>query len=157
MINNLAVDSGIKRLIGKPRKLPAIKADGTKFTILLSLGEAYSGGIRKFIATMRAEDNNKHSKESLKSHFEQSIDKALTVATADIKTALGNEMQNLLSEIESLKSKNKVLKNKMKQLEQKERKDDKSSNQMSIDLSNVVINERLAEVGGSGAGTKPHL
>jgi hypothetical protein len=152
-------ESGEKRLIGKPRKLPAVRSDGTKITILLSLGEAFTGGIRKFFATMRLEDDSKHDEQSLKNHFENTVDKALIAATSDIKAALGTEMQNLLAEMEKLKSKNKVLKSKNKDMESGLQKvaEDAASPRKTINLNTIQIHDRFANVGGSGAGNTRHL
>lgn len=37
------------RLLGKPRRLPIMKADGTEIMVILSLGEVTVDGSRRFV------------------------------------------------------------------------------------------------------------
>jgi len=138
------LESGTKNLIGKPRKLTAVSSNGNHFSVLLSLGEVFSGGIRKYIATMRPEVNKFRSQESIKTLFDEIIDKSLKSAASDIKSALVNEIQSLYTELENVKTRNLRSDNLHEESQKKDLK-------IQINTSNIQINERLADMGGSGA------
>eukprot|EP01102_Stenamoeba_stenopodia_P022816 TRINITY_DN964_c0_g1_i2.p1 TRINITY_DN964_c0_g1~~TRINITY_DN964_c0_g1_i2.p1 ORF type:complete len:620 (-),score=149.75 TRINITY_DN964_c0_g1_i2:58-1917(-) len=149
-----------KRLIGKPRKMTALRKGGAPFLIELSLGVIPSAEGTKFAARLRYETNRASSGSSL--NFEEVLEKSVGIvmqkAGEELKSLLLTEIEELTVQLEQTKLANQKLKSKLRTAKKSLQENKKLSNgeegsklMVSLDLEKIQVNERLARVGGSGA------
>lgn len=146
-----------RRLIGKPRKMMALRKGGQEFCIELSLGLIPSAEGNKFAARIRNETNRTSGADSLDQNLEKSISAVLEKAQSELKAALLVDMEELTTQLEELKLANQKLKSKLRTAK-RERGRAKEGQLIvdndtfkRIDTTNIVVNERIARMGGSGA------
>jgi len=168
------LETNEKRLIGKPRKFQAVHKSGKRINIELSLGEMTHEGERKFLARFRSAGSPGDEGASggpdyvLRTSIEQSVDSVMESMTQEMKkTITSNVLDALNQEIEVAEAKNEKLREELRLL-RAERLGSQcdsqssltmvskpsatfSSNARLIELSRVVVHERLAPDGGSGA------
>lgn len=147
------ITTGEKKLLGKPRNVPVKNKNGDIFRAVLSLGEKKGeDGQRRFIATLRAETS--FSQEKIKETICSSLDLNLDTFGKTLKDAVIGQITDVFDTLEQLRVKNKQI---AAQLAIAERHNEKMSTNLetvrnlSLNLDNVQIQEKLAATGGSGA------
>eukprot|EP00026_Physarum_polycephalum_P004312 Phypoly_transcript_04330.p1 GENE.Phypoly_transcript_04330~~Phypoly_transcript_04330.p1 ORF type:complete len:683 (+),score=138.92 Phypoly_transcript_04330:105-2153(+) len=147
------INTGEKKLIGKPRNVPVVHKSGDIFRAILSLGEKKGeDGERRFIATLRQETS--FSQEKIKETIVSSLDLNLDSFGSTLKNAVMLQLGDVFDTLEQLRVKNKQL---AAQLAVAERHNEKFSSSMEntltlpLNLENITIHEKLAATGGSGA------
>lgn len=143
------VQTGEKRLIGKPRNLPLQHRNGETFRGILSLGEQIGAdGVRKFIGTMRSETSLSQAK--IQETIFSSVDISIDSLGKTIKDALVQQMAAVFETMEQLSAKNKQLQTQLA-IEKEAKPITRSEDLFQINLQNLVLHEKLAATGGSGA------
>lgn len=112
------LDTGVTKLIGKPRALIAKHKDGSDIPLVLSLGvetkTAQSGepeGQKTFIATLRPDKEKKNmpSKQELDALLRKTVDATLDQANVTIKEALSSELSNIMQRLEEYQASYKLM------------------------------------------------
>lgn len=143
------IQTGEKKLIGKPRNVPVRHKNGETFRAVLSLGEMFGEDkVRKFIGTMRSE--NSFSQAKLQETICSSVDLSIDSLGKTIKDALVTQLAGVFDTIEQMHLKNKQLATQLA-IEKESRPIAATEQSFPIRLDSLVIHERLAATGGSGA------
>jgi PAS domain S-box-containing protein len=161
------LDTGVAKLVGKPRAVIGQHADGSPLPVVLSLGvENGANGKKTFIATLRTDKEKKNvpSKVELDALMHKAVDNTLQEATIKIKEALSGELEQIMKRLEDYQASYKLLAAKGlkgKNMESASSIDDHDSEsehrhtskpgraEMTIDTSNIAVGHRLG-LGGSG-------
>eukprot|EP01091_Cochliopodium_minus_P014371 TRINITY_DN4871_c0_g1_i1.p1 TRINITY_DN4871_c0_g1~~TRINITY_DN4871_c0_g1_i1.p1 ORF type:complete len:612 (+),score=172.96 TRINITY_DN4871_c0_g1_i1:345-2180(+) len=144
-------------IVGKPRNVEALHANGTLFPILLSLGVDNSKPEEiRFIGTIRSDKSNSMNVESISNFISQEVDKIMDKASVTLKDTIENQLKDLINELEDYKSKcKKLITSESHRVINflSNNKDEKevaiTKFDINIDTSKVEIQEKLG-VGGSG-------
>lgn len=107
------LDTGIAKLVGKPRALMGQHADGTGISLILSLGvETNAQGKKTFIATLRRnteKSNNVPSKVELDAMMHKAVETTLQEASTKIKDALSGELEQIMKRLEEYQASYKLI------------------------------------------------
>jgi len=143
------IQSGEKKLLGKPRNVPVRHKNGDIFRAMLSLGEKEGeNGNRRFIATLRSEHS--FSQDQIKDTICSSVDASVDSLGKAIKDAVMTQMADVFDQLEQLKLQNKQLASNLAQ-SRRSPSLSRTQNSLSINLDNLIVQEKLATTGGSGA------
>eukprot|EP00026_Physarum_polycephalum_P004554 Phypoly_transcript_04576.p1 GENE.Phypoly_transcript_04576~~Phypoly_transcript_04576.p1 ORF type:complete len:652 (+),score=90.89 Phypoly_transcript_04576:179-2134(+) len=144
------IQTGEKKLIGKPRNVPVRHKSGDIFRAILSLGEKQSedGKGRRFIATLRSEIS--FSQDKIKETLFSSVDLTIDTLGKSIKDAVVTQMADVFETLEQLRIKNKQLTTQLA-IEKADKLTPRVENTLPLNLENILIQEKLAATGGSGA------
>lgn len=107
------LDSGVAKLIGKPRALSGQHADGSLIPLVLSLGaETNAEGRKTFIATLRRtveKASSMPSKLELDALMHRAVENTLQEATSKIKESLSGELEQIMKRLEDYQASYKLL------------------------------------------------
>jgi len=146
--------TGNKRLIGQPRLLPAMRSDGIRFDIILSLGELVDGESteKRFIATIRlAQKEEEFREETMKQVISETINEAVENMSETLKKSLENKLKPFYKAISDYNNRNSELRSQVKRLETAPRREN-SPDRLMIDTHHIQVGEKLSKgIGGSGA------
>jgi len=146
--------TGNKRLIGQPRLLPAMRSDGIRFDIILSLGELVEGESteKRFIATIRlAQKEEEFKEETVKQVISETINEAVENMSEILKKSLENKLKPFYKAISDYNNRNSELRSQLKRLETAPRREN-SPDRLMIDTHHIQVGEKLSKgIGGSGA------
>lgn len=167
------LQTGVNKLVGKPRALTAQHADGSPLAVVLSLGvEANPNGTKMFIGTLRAdtEKRNMLTKLEMDMLLQKTVESALGEASTKIKTSLSAELDGVMKRLEEYQASYKMnaarlLKERAAGMSatQTEESDmdnsgggsapntqnQKKQQTISVDISKIVVGQQLG-MGGSG-------
>jgi len=148
-------ETGEKRLIGKPRKLTVVRANGSEAVVGICLGEAppaSPGEPMRFIARLRTEADEVTS-EALTNSIGSIIETSLRSAQEDMLKQLQAELRKVDSALQQSAANGHS--GNPGSRRQSDADDDEHSNvednSTRILYEHVEVHERLAEGGGSGA------
>ena len=149
-------ETGEKRLIGKPRKLTVVRANGSEFTASICLGEvppASPGEPARFIARFRTEADEVTS-EALTSAISSIIETSLRSAQEDMLKQLQAELRQVDSALQHSRATG-TERSSLPRAAGSDTDDDEHSaaeeGSTRIVYEHVEVHERIAEGGGSGA------
>ena len=105
------LDTGITKLIGKPRALIGKHKDGSDLPLVLSLGVESKEEGKTFIATLRPDKEKKNmpSKLELDALLHKTVDSTLEQANITIKEALSSELANIMQRLEEYQASYKLM------------------------------------------------
>ncbi|PRP88104.1 hypothetical protein PROFUN_04195 [Planoprotostelium fungivorum] len=134
-----------KRLIGKPRILPMVRADGAPMQVLLSLGEIEQNGTTKFIATLRlADSDGTMTRGTVERLIESAVESITNQAALDLKAKIMEEVaEKMLDNINSLKE-------SMTHAQPRSPGANNRADVSKPEYREIFIAERISHAGGSG-------
>ena len=147
------IETGEKRLIGKPRKFTIFRANGSEVSIQLCLGELpnpQTGEVR-FLARMRT-DIEEASSTAVMGAIDAAIDAALASAKEEIAKSVTTNLQAITSVLEKYKAQSP---NPLPEDDESSSSDtgakEESEDTLQVSFNNVEVHDRISEGGGSGA------
>ncbi len=107
------LETGIAKLVGKPRALSGQHADGSAIPLILSLGvESTPQGKKTFIATLRRNTEKASSvpsKLELDAMMHKAVETTLQEASTKIKDSLSGELEQIMKRLEEYQASHKLL------------------------------------------------
>ena len=104
------LDTGVTKLIGKPRSLTGKHKDGSDLQLVLSLGVETTEKKKTFIATLRVDKEKKNipSQQELDAILKKSVDSYLEETGAKIKETLNQELLVIMKRLEEYQAASKL-------------------------------------------------
>lgn len=135
-------------LSGNRESWPILLANGSKKSIILSLGEIEENGVKRIIATMRLVEGDSVAHKSVQLAVESATENLMQDTTKALKGMMEDKLKGLYEQIEDYRIKTANL---IKQLNKMGKDPEQNGSFVTIDTSKVVIKDVISSSGGSGA------
>jgi two-component system, LuxR family, sensor kinase FixL len=148
------LETGEKRLIGKPRKFTVYRANGSEVSIQLCLGElpnTQTGEVR-FLGRMRT-DIEEASSTAIVGAIDAAIDAAFAQAKEEISKSVGQNLTVISGVLEKYRSAagGSVTVTDTDDDSITDTNKDENDDTLQVSFANVEVHDRISEGGGSGA------